>query len=215
MSILLIPIKPFYGFSMEFHFPFYVLRRSQGAQRDQCTFFEQGRNRSLRQCERLPRELSDHEENEYIYEAQVSVLITGFDEWFWTAYCFVDTFFSSDEPAKFCHHHEVDAPTGGERWVSYPVWNPREYFLFIMARRFRQATKEWSIVVRTLDSRLQSSVIDISVISACFRSRSTRKQISSIRQPGNARLMTTRSLIALGVIRQLSKFFVSSSTLWL
>ena len=153
--------KPFHGFSMEFHLPFYTLRHSSEVQRDTRIYSEQGRRRPLRRCEQLPPELSDHLKNEFLYEAQISVLITGFDEWFWTAYCFVDTFFSKEEPAKFCYDREVDAPSGGERWIGYPVWNPREYFLFILARRFRQATKEWSIVVRTLDARLQSSVYHV------------------------------------------------------
>ena len=143
---------------MELHLPFYVLRHSQHAQRDKRIFPEGGRDRPIRRCEQLPNELSDHMKEEFLYEAQTSVLIVGFDEWFWTAYCFVDTYFSNEEPAKLCHSLETDAPTGGERWIGYPVWNPREYFFFILARRFRQATKEWSIVVRTLDARLQSSV---------------------------------------------------------
>lgn len=34
----------------------------------------------------------DKESEDYIFEAQTSVLVTGLDNWFWTAYCFSDTY---------------------------------------------------------------------------------------------------------------------------
>ena len=143
---------------MEFHLPFYVLRRSPSPDMDKRFYSQQGRDRPLRRWGRLPRGLEDPDNNEFIYEAQISVLVTGFDEWFWTTYCFTDRFFQGEEPVQYYHEEKKDAPTGGIRPIEFPVWNPREYFLFILSWRFRQVTKEWNIIFRTLDSRLQSSV---------------------------------------------------------
>ena len=96
--------------------------------------------------------------SEYLYEAQISVLVTGVDEWFWTTYCLVETYFGSEETIDFYHERNLDAPTGGLKPTHYPVWNPREYFLLVLSRRFKQITKEWSNVVSTLDGRLQYHV---------------------------------------------------------
>lgn len=143
---------------MEFHLPYFALRRSPSPALDKRFYRQQGRDRALRQCGRLPPELEDPNSNEFIYEAQISVLITGIDEWFWTTYCFCDRFFKSEESVQTYHDWKTDAPTGGIRPVKYPVWNPREYFLFILSCRFGQVTKEWDVIVRTLDSRLQFRV---------------------------------------------------------
>lgn len=140
---------------MEFHLPYYVLRHSSEASVDDRIYRIRGKRRSLRRFSQLPTSLSDPQTKEFIYEAQISFLISGFDEWFWKAYCFVDTFFFSENSLQSYHEQGLDAASGGERYADLPVWNPREYFLLVLARRFRQVTKEWSVLVNTLDARLE------------------------------------------------------------
>ncbi|MCJ1291921.1 hypothetical protein MMC34_003470 [Xylographa carneopallida] len=82
-------------------------------------------------------------------------MVTGIDEWFWTAHCCVDTYFGSEQGVEAYHDSTLDAPTGGERLISQPAWNPREYFLYILSRRFRQTMKEWRITVNVIEGRLQ------------------------------------------------------------
>ena len=137
--------------------PYYALRQSIEPAKD---------TRGLRNCGTLPANISDPLKPEYLYEAQISVMVTGIDEWFWTAYCCVDTYFGSEDGVEFYHDSTLDATTGGERLVSQPVWNPREYFLYILSRRFRQATKEWMVVVAAVGSRLQAYV---STTHECLR----------------------------------------------
>jgi hypothetical protein len=135
---------------MEFHFPYYALRESATCITDP---------RNVRRCTVFPGKYSRRTQSkEYLCEAQVSVLVTGIDEWFWTAYCCVDKYFGSEETLQHYYDGNLDAPSGGERWLDFPIWNPREYFLFILSRRFRQATKEWAIVVRALEESLRSQV---------------------------------------------------------
>ena len=86
------------------------------------------------------------------------MLVTGFDEWFWTAYCCAETYFGSEESIQYYTDNQLDALTGGEKSMLYPVWNPREYFLSILSRRLKQVTKEWSNVVETLQDRLRLHV---------------------------------------------------------
>ncbi|MCJ1483151.1 hypothetical protein MMC06_003317 [Schaereria dolodes] len=139
---------PFSGYSMEFHLPYYALRQSAIPYRD---------SRPLRRCGRFITTRNTGLP-EYLYEAQISVIVTGFDEWFWTAYCCTDTYFGSEKNIHFYHDggpSGYDAPGGGDRPNHDPIWNPREYFLNVLSRRFRQITKEWSIVVYTIEDRLQ------------------------------------------------------------
>ena len=139
---------------MEFHLSYYTLRHSPMPHEDCRKYHLREGRRSLRRYSRLPLNLSNSQTSEFIYEAQISFLVSGFDDWFWTSYCFVDTFpISEDSPTSY-RDRGVDAAGGGERYVEFPVWNPREYFLYVLSRRFRQVTKEWSILVDTLDSRL-------------------------------------------------------------
>ena len=136
---------------MEFHLPYYALRQSAIPYRD---------SRPLRRCGRFITTRNTGLP-EYLYEAQISVIVTGFDEWFWTAYCCTDTYFGSEKNIHFYHDggpSGYDAPGGGDRPNHDPIWNPREYFLNVLSRRFRQITKEWSIVVYTIEDRLQFHV---------------------------------------------------------
>ena len=94
-----------------------------------------------------------------MYESQISLLITGIDEWFWSAYLCLDTFFEGRENVSFYHSHHYDALIGGAlRPNKFPIWNPREYFLFTFSRRFTQVTKEWASIVRKLEGRLSIHV---------------------------------------------------------
>ena len=84
------------------------------------------------------------------------MLLTGWDEWFWTAHCWVDTYYGSAESIDSYDESELDGPTCRNRHE--PVWNPRGYFLLALSHRFKQITREWAVIVRTIDIRLQAYV---------------------------------------------------------
>ena len=134
---------------MEFHLPYYALRQSQHQQVDPW---------GIRRGGKFIPERSVHGVQDWFYEAQISVLVTGIDEWFWTVYCFVDTYFGSEETVDYYHERGLDALTGGEKASHYPAWNPRGYFLQLLSLRLKQATQEWSNVVDALDDRLHHHV---------------------------------------------------------
>ncbi|OCL12573.1 hypothetical protein AOQ84DRAFT_372958 [Glonium stellatum] len=122
------------SFSLEFHIPYFALRLGSAIP-DQRTL----QGRGLRTHRLLPlRRLGELES--YYYEAQISFLMTGLDEWLWTTYCCVDTFFGSetDREAYLNPLNPTDAATGGWLQQQYPVWNPREYFLAVLSRRMLQ-----------------------------------------------------------------------------
>ena len=114
--------------------------------------------RCLRRCGKfIPSHLTPSSP-ECLYEAQISVVIVGIDEWVWTTYCCTETYFGSEETVDFYHMRGLDAPLGGARPTHYPVWNPREYFLLVLASRMNQITKEWSNLVTALEERMQYHV---------------------------------------------------------
>lgn len=139
------------GFTLEFHLPYYALRQHDSKLQDP---------RGLRRCGKFIPGRSASSLPECLYEAQISVVIVGVDEWVWTAYCCTENYFGSEETVQFYHERGLDAPSGGARPTHYPVWNPREYFLFILALRVNQITKEWSNTVIALEERLQYHVRD-------------------------------------------------------
>jgi hypothetical protein len=129
--------------------PYYTIRQGVEMKRDIRGIRRSGPFLSLR---------ANTHSNEYLHEAQISFLVVGTDEWWWTAYCLADTFFGSEIEMALYHERQYDAPCGGLQHVYLPAWNPREYFLLVLSRRLTQVTKEWSNIVNTLESRLQYHV---------------------------------------------------------
>lgn len=137
---------------MEFHLPYFALRHTNALLDP----------RKLRNAfPMLSRYSSSHQKSRdqsWYYEAQVSFLITGADEWYWTAYCCVDTASEEPETADMHINYKDDGPSGGGKREQHPLWNPREYFLFVLSRRCQQVTREWESLVYELISRLDTYV---------------------------------------------------------
>jgi hypothetical protein len=136
---------------MEFHLPYMAARHKRYVDpRKLRTDYEM--------LETLEMETTKTENDSFYFQAQISFLLSGVDEWHWTAYCCVDTFFGSEKDPAWYVSRQFDGPPGGGRVEFLPIWNPREYFLFVCARRLNQATKEWTNVILKLESRLDEYV---------------------------------------------------------
>lgn len=88
-------------------------------------------------------------ERAYIHQAQISIMVTGIDDWFWTGYCFVDTYFKppdqSDSVEKYHGQtQQMDPFSCGKYDANFPLWLPRHYFLCTLAARMEQVQQEWS-----------------------------------------------------------------------
>jgi hypothetical protein len=42
---------------------------------------------------------------EYIYESQLSLMVTGIDDWVWAGYCFVDVYFKGERHSEQVEHY--------------------------------------------------------------------------------------------------------------
>ncbi|KAL2872393.1 uncharacterized protein BJX67DRAFT_376215 [Aspergillus lucknowensis] len=128
------------GFTLEFHLPHYALRKDADQLKD---------SRRLRK-HRLFR-LSGEEA---IYEAQLSLVVYGVDDFFWAAYFCEDTYFRASNPITEYLQDGDDGPSSGVRRSRFPIWDPRYYFLSILVVRMGQITMEWTVIMEVITSRL-------------------------------------------------------------
>jgi hypothetical protein len=101
------------------------------------------------------------EDKAYIHEAQISVMITGLDDWYWTAYCFVDVYFKGmghRESVEAYSSSGMDPLSGGRTSRDRPTWLPREYFLQLLTYRLEQVKQEWNNTVYQLFGHIQPCV---------------------------------------------------------
>jgi hypothetical protein len=109
----------------------------------------------------------------FLYEAQISCVVAGFDEWVWAAYCFVDTYFDANEEAREsvqAYHDDslddegmrADPLTFGVINADQSIQNPREYFLMVFSIRINQVKCEWQLVA----AKVQQSIRDVQVRSS-------------------------------------------------
>ena len=140
------------------HIPFYALRKGKRKPDDRNIL-----GTSLREVFQLPLDEycnpSNQETEEYYYEAVASIGVIGIDEWVWTGYCCIDTYFGEENWREYLNSSPGekdgnDGPSGGWIWQMRPLWNPREYFLVILHRRMIQATTEWTALITTFVGRL-------------------------------------------------------------
>lgn len=135
-------------FTMTFHLSYVVLR-------DGKTLADP---RQLRQSYSMIKSLDGVFDNLFYYDAQISVLVTGTSNQQWNAYCFIDTFFGSEQSAEEYCAQQQDGPSGGARHENQPCWDPREYFLLVLSQRFRQTSREWGNFFTVLMDRLDAYV---------------------------------------------------------
>jgi hypothetical protein len=127
----------------------------------------------LRQCWELPllsmpmNTSTSTDEPYCLYEAQISVAVTGIDHWVWAAYCFVDTYFDSEETVD--RYHQLNGARGsikgradplaaGRLNADEPIWTPREYFFTLFEFRMHQVLREWNYIVGKVEKNFEQYV---------------------------------------------------------
>jgi hypothetical protein len=93
-----------------------------------------------------------------VYEVQLSLLVFGIDDFFWTAYFCEDAYFRASNPIAEHLQDMGDGPSSGARMSKFPIWDPRYYFLYTLVIRMSQVTMEWSTIVDILAGYLDKHV---------------------------------------------------------
>ena len=153
-------------FQLVFHIPFYVWRESETAREDHRLNYNAERFRQSQDVSFLNWESSV---SNFLYEAQISCLISGTDDWRWVAYCFVDTYFDADEGKETVEaYHEIseagevifaaDPLTFGTSDANMSMQTPREHFLLVFRIRMFQVKREWEQVVAKIQQSIREYV---------------------------------------------------------
>jgi hypothetical protein len=100
-----------------------------------------------------------------MYEAQISILVTGIHNWWWTGYGFVDIYFRGDDNLEtvecYGESHPAQDPLPGRENLMLrdnPVWRPREYFLCLLQSRLGQVKIEYGNVVNRSLAMIRTEV---------------------------------------------------------
>lgn len=165
----------FKAFALEFHIPYYAWRHINNDDEDQR---QRTDGRQLRRAYKVVYLENDDDTKstdsvfDCIYEAQISVLVTGIDDRFWTAYCFVDVYFKDDghtERVKYYNASKDDPHSCGKFPLDPPIWNPREYFLRALVGRMEQVKQEWNNAVFQFLHKIEPVVCNRSKSYYCCR----------------------------------------------
>ncbi|EQB51836.1 hypothetical protein CGLO_08596 [Colletotrichum gloeosporioides Cg-14] len=114
------------------------------------------------------------EGNEYLYEGQSSVCVTGRNTVVWTALCLADTHFDNPDPnneylLSFYDSTEdsdstslpMDALSVGSRTaINMSGLDPREYFLLVVKFRVQRIKDEWIKILYELKDRTNAYLYD-------------------------------------------------------
>lgn len=199
---------------MEFHLPYMAIR-------DRSTRDPREIRTACEMLKSLEMESRMTQNDSFYCPAQISFLLTGVDEWHWTAYCCVDTFFGSERNPEWYSSREFDGPSAGGRAQFYPLWNPREYFLFVLSRRLSQATKEWTNVVLRLESRLDEYVRGLKYSLGLSVSLTRAQEVAYELEIRNGQFSydkdfkkTTRYTWALSVLRRFHDLLMKTLEAW-
>jgi hypothetical protein len=145
-------------FELEFHIPYFAIRRDGNAVDNRT--FEGGR---LRKAVRLPLPRTELEEMSHYYEVNISLLVIGVDDWLWTSYFLVDTYHGSEpQKLKYLNDRSPREPaTAGTKSLDFPLWCPREFFITVLNVRFNQAVREFRATIDAFDGRMSEYVSTI------------------------------------------------------
>jgi len=163
---LLTTHKGDHSYALEFHIPYYAIRRGPCI-----TDTRKLNGKPLRASRILPLAVGDSAKDLYYYQAQLSFLITGVDEWHYTSYCCVDTYFGSepDHQAYLEPPAPIEPASGGLRELERPLWNPREFFLCIWSFRIEQAVTESQALIDSFEERMNAYVSEPDFLAVNFK----------------------------------------------
>jgi hypothetical protein len=117
-------------------------------------------NRTIRSSGVLPLAIDRSVNDLCYYQAEISFMVNGVDEWRYTSYCCIDTYFGSEPRYKEYLKPPVliEPAVGGSKELQYTLWNPRVYFLCVLSNRLEQAVSEAQSLVNCFEARMNSYV---------------------------------------------------------
>jgi hypothetical protein len=156
-------------FQMEFHLPFFALRKIPRPE-------DSHNKRSLHSMRKWTDvSLTDGESSASggqdvyrIHETQVSCVVYGHGEWQWTACAFLDNAHESGDFYDHGEFHDGDGEDGeavvGQKvdgfdedpiatglHASWPIWRPRQYFTKALEVNIKEVSQEWHELIHKME----------------------------------------------------------------
>ncbi|KAI1623176.1 hypothetical protein EDD37DRAFT_682678 [Exophiala viscosa] len=149
----------FLTFQLSFSLPYFAWRTSPRPCKDQRLTRTNQPLRSFRDVS--PLILVPNKLPAYLYQAQISCVVAGFDEWTWTAHCLADSYFDGED-GENVQQYSKDARDGastnpflhGVIEAGRPFHKAREFFLRVFSVRLKQVWKEWQTVVTNIKNSI-------------------------------------------------------------
>jgi hypothetical protein len=104
-----------------------------------------------------------------LYEAQLSISITGIDHRVWTAYGAFDAYYESKETAdsyldgKIQTGQIADRLAPGQFFGNCAPSTPREYFFIVFQNWIHQVGREWRALVARIEEEVERYAISLSM----------------------------------------------------
>ncbi|KAF3397013.1 hypothetical protein DPV78_008323 [Talaromyces pinophilus] len=151
-SIKVIFSQSFPIFHLEFHLPYLSLRKAPP--KHHCQKPDNGRTWTDLSFLKLQKEKLQHFG---LFEAQISFVIVGSDNYRWDGYCFA---FDDEEDLLEDNDAIRMDPIFGNGNSSIhdancPIWDPRKYFLAVFASRMTQILAQLEYVIRMLSKNIE------------------------------------------------------------
>lgn len=146
-------------FQLDFHIPYFAVRRSQPE-----SDYPERKKRTHRGWMNInfldTKHLKSEEQGTLgLQQAHISVSLCGTENTRWTAYCFEDKFFEEDGAFgddEQTEVHQSDQIARGEFGGEDTIWDAREYYLCVFLVRMRQVLKEWVELMRLIESSIMA-----------------------------------------------------------
>ncbi|KAK1676014.1 hypothetical protein BDP55DRAFT_119083 [Colletotrichum godetiae] len=167
-----VTFRPYFGvairspglrtFNLHFQIPTFVLRYRKGNSNGDSGTDEIRQSIDLSFLFPSTRRTHDASTPQSLDERHISLLVTGFDEARWTAYCFADSHLDGEESlralADYTDRELLTDPVSCGKLPLGALWDPREYFLAILRIRLRQFDNEWARTVQFLDQAIANQL---------------------------------------------------------
>jgi hypothetical protein len=97
-----------------------------------------------------------------IQEAQISFVVTGTDNWRWTAYGFVDTEIDGFLADSTFDDLSCDQIAAQALEANFQIWDPRDYWVRVFEIRVGYVGKQWLYLIPKLEHSINEYVRDLS-----------------------------------------------------
>ncbi|EWG48875.1 hypothetical protein FVEG_08528 [Fusarium verticillioides 7600] len=150
-------------YELSFHLPFYSWKLTQREPRDTRLRRDGSPLRKVQDMSCLRGNSPITTAMDYLCQAQIAVCITPIGEGVWTGYCFVDTYFQSEDERQcvedYCDRGvQLDHFTTGKHEADLPILDPDDYFLTSLECQLLVFKDEWMNTAQMFRQKVETYV---------------------------------------------------------